>query len=229
VDALIMAGGQGTRLRPLTFSLPKPLLPVGERPIIEIILRQLRQRGFNRVFVAVGFKGHLIRAYLAEVKIDGLEIRYITEDEPLGTAGALHLLPDDVDHVFMINGDILTAVDFGLVLREHIDAAEQCLTVVVHQHDVPLPYGVFRLDGVAVIGVDEKPTLHMPVATGMYALDRRAIAALRPGHSDMPELINDLASRGAVRAHLIDEFWTDVADLADYERVNLDAERWSQF
>src|SRR3954470_13122899 len=119
MDALIMAGGQGTRLRPLTFSLPKPLLPVGERPIIEIILRQLRQRGFSRVFVSVGFKGHLIRAYLAEVKIEGLEIRYVTEEEPLGTAGSLHLLPDDVDHLFMINGDILTAVDFGQVLREH--------------------------------------------------------------------------------------------------------------
>jgi NDP-sugar pyrophosphorylase family protein len=229
VDALIMAGGQGTRLRPLTFSLPKPLLPVGERPIIEIILRQLRQHGFTRVFVSVGFKGHLIRAYLAEVTIDGLEVVFVTEEEPLGTAGALRLLPDDVDQLFMINGDILTAVDFGRVLREHAEAKTQCITVVVHQHAVPLPYGVFRLDGVAVTGVDEKPTLHMPVATGMYALDRRAIDALPVGRSDMPDLINDLAARGAVRAHLIDEFWTDVADLADYEAVNLDADRWAQF
>jgi NDP-sugar pyrophosphorylase family protein len=128
----------------------------------------------------------------------------------------------------MINGDILTAVDFGQVLREHVAAASEFLTVVVHQHAVPLPYGVFRLDGPTVQGVDEKPTLYMPVATGMYALDRRAIDALPEGRSDMPALINQLAARGAVRAHLIDEFWTDVADLADYEAVNLDADRWSE-
>jgi NDP-sugar pyrophosphorylase family protein len=226
MDALIMAGGKGTRLQPLTFALPKPLLPVGERPIIEIILLQLRSFGFDRVFVSLGHKGHLIRAYLAEVDISGLEIVGLSETQPLGTAGALRLLPDDVGDLFMINGDILTKVDFRAVLRGHTEAPEAALTVVVHHHAVPLPYGIFQLEAGLVKRVDEKPTLHFPVATGMYALDRGAIDLLPPGRSDMPDLINLLAPRGLVRAHLIDEFWTDVADLADYERVNVEGRTW---
>jgi NDP-sugar pyrophosphorylase family protein len=224
MNALVMAGGRGTRLQPLTFSLPKPLLPVGERPIVEIIIRQLASFGFERVFVSLGHKGHLIRAYLSEAAIDDVTVSYLTEDTPLGTAGALRLLPPDVERVFMINGDILTKVDFGAVTRGHVDAADFALTVVVHHHAVPLPYGIFSLDGERVTHIDEKPTLHFPVATGMYVVDRRAIGALPEGRSDMPDLINRLAERNLVRAHLIDQFWTDVADLADYERVNVDSE-----
>jgi mannose-1-phosphate guanylyltransferase len=226
MDALIMAGGRGTRLQPLTFALPKPLLPVGERPIIEIILLQLRSFGFNRVFVSLGHKGHLIKAYLAEVEIPGMEIIGLSESQPLGTAGALRLLPDDVDHFFMINGDILTKVDFRAVLRGHVESPQAALTVVVHHHAVPLPYGIFELEDGLVRRVDEKPTLHFPVATGMYALGRAAIERLPPGRSDMPDLINLLAPRGLVRAHVIDQFWTDVADLADYERVNVEGTEW---
>src|SRR3954447_3244677 len=108
MDALVMAGGLGTRLRPLTFSLPKPLLPVGGQPILEILLRQLRRQGFTRVFVSVGHKGHLVRSYLNELALDGVAVSCVAEDTPLGTAGALRLLPDDVADVFVINGDILT-------------------------------------------------------------------------------------------------------------------------
>lgn len=226
MDALIMAGGRGTRLQPLTFALPKPLLPVGERPIIEIILLQLRAFGFDRVFVSLGHKGHLIRAYLNEVQIPDTQIVPLNEDQPLGTAGALRLLPADVDHLFMINGDILTKVDFRAVLRGHTDLPGSVLTVVVHHHNVPLPYGIFQLEDGLVRHVQEKPTLHFPVATGMYALSRAAIDRLPPGRSDMPDLINLLAADGLVRAHFIDEFWTDVADLADYERVNVEAVEW---
>jgi NDP-mannose synthase len=224
-----MAGGQGTRLQPLTFSLPKPLMPVGGRPILEIILHQLRRSGFRRVFVSLGYKGHLVRAYLREIEPPGLDIEFLFEEEPLGTAGALALLPDDVEALFMINGDILTQVDFGAILRSHRDQEAACLTLVGHRHAVTLPYGVLKLgDDDTVLGIDEKPTLHLPVATGMYALDRRALDYLPPGRSDMPGLITLLAADGKVRAHIIDEFWTDVADLASYEEVNLDADRWAE-
>lgn len=221
-----MAGGQGTRLRPLTFSLPKPLLPVGERPIVEILVRQLRRWGFHRVFLSVGHKGHLLRAYFAQAPVAGIELVFLAEDQPLGTAGALRLLPGDLEHCFVVNGDILTDVDFAAVLRGHV-AAACALTVVVQRHSVPLPYGVIQFEGGRLVGIQEKPTLTLPVATGMYAVSRSAIAALPAGRCDMPDLLNSLAADGGVRAHETAGFWTDVADLAAYEAVNLDAQRWA--
>lgn len=223
-----MAGGLGTRLRPLTFSLPKPLLPVGGQPILEILLRQLRRQGFDRVFVSIGHKGHLVRSYLNEVQLDGVVTQCLSEDEPLGTAGALRLLPPDVVDVFVVNGDILTENDHGQVLRRHAQAGA-AMTVVVHDHAVPLPYGVVDLDGDRVTGIREKPVLQLPVATGMYALAlQEVLAVLPPGRSDMPDVVNRLAAAGRVRAHLTSAFWTDVADLADYERVELDSSRWAE-
>ena len=222
-----MAGGRGTRLQPLTFSLPKPLMPVGGQPILEVLLRQLRRYGFDRVFVSVGHKGHLVRAYLTELALPGVEVRCLSEDEPLGTAGALRLLPVDVDDVFVVNGDILSESDHGEVLRGHV-AAGLPMTVVVHHHQVPLPYGVLDLADGLVTGIREKPVLSMPVATGMYALTLAKVLPLLPdGRSDMPSLVTALAASASVRAHVTDAFWTDVADLADYERVELDSERWA--
>ncbi|MGZ4785538.1 MAG: sugar phosphate nucleotidyltransferase, partial [Acidimicrobiales bacterium] len=154
MDALIMAGGQGTRLQPLTFSLPKPLMPVGNRPILEIILNQLRRGGFERVFVSVGYKGNLVQAYLRETPVPGLHIEYILEEAPLGTAGPLVLLPADVEALFMINGDILTEVDFRAVLKGHTDQTDAAITVVAHNHAITLPYGVLQLDGDKVTGID---------------------------------------------------------------------------
>lgn len=226
MDAVIMAGGRGTRLQPLTFALPKPLLPVGERPIVEIILRQLAGRRFERVWVSLGHKGHLIRAYLEVNPVAALDVRWLVEDHPLGTAGALRLLPPEVEHCFVINGDILTEIDFAEVLSGHIASGFDA-TAVVHRHDVKLPYGVFDLDGDRIRSIDEKPTLRLPVATGMYAFSRAAIDAMPNRRCDMPELLNRLAALGRVRAHLIEGFWTDVADLADYEAVNLDSDRWA--
>lgn len=221
-----MAGGRGTRLHPLTFALPKPLLPVGERPIIEILLRQLARRSFRRVWVSLGHKGHLIRAYLEQNPVADLELQWLVEDRPLGTAGSLRLLPDDVEHCFVVNGDILTDMDFAAVVTGHIASGFDA-TAVVHHHDVKLPYGVFELDGPEVRSIEEKPTLRLPVATGMYALSRPAIEALPDGRCDMPDLLNRLGCSGRVRAHVMDAFWTDVADLADYEAVNLDSARWA--
>lgn len=226
MDAVVMAGGRGTRLQPLTFSLPKPLLPVGERPIVEILVRQLASQGFRRVFLSIGHKGHLIRAYFNGASVPGTELVFIEEPEPLGTAGALRLLPSDVEHVFVVNGDILADVDFAAVLSGHVGSGFP-VTVVVNHHPVPLPYGVFTLDGDAVMEIREKPTLQLPVATGMYALSRAAIDELPSGRTDMPDLLNRLAVRRQVRAHVIEGFWTDVADLAAYEAVNLDAQRWA--
>lgn len=221
-----MAGGRGTRLHPLTFALPKPLLPVGERPIIEILLRQLARCRFRRVWVSLGHKGHLIRAYLEQNPVADLELQWLVEDRPLGTAGSLRLLPEGVEHCFVVNGDILTDMDLAAVLTGHVASGFDA-TAVVHHHDVKLPYGVLELDADQVRSIAEKPTLRLPVATGMYALSRTAIEALPDGPCDMPDLLNRLGGSGRVRAHVMEAFWTDVADLADYEAVNLDSARWA--
>ena len=226
MDALVFAGGRGTRLQPLTFSLPKPLLPVRDTPIIEIILRQLRRRGFTRVFVSVGHKGHLVRAFLTQLDLEGIEVQFLDEREPLGTAGPLRLLPPDVERFFVINGDILSNVDFRAVLDEHAAQDRAYMTAVVHHHAVVLPYGVIGLDGEQITGIDEKPTLNIPVAAGMYAFDRRVLEVVPPGRVDMPDVIKRLAVDGRVRAHITKEDWTDIADLADYEKVNLDNFVW---
>ena len=223
-----MAGGFGTRLQPLTFSLPKSLLPVGDKPIIEIILRKLRRHGFQRVFVSVGHKGHLIRAFITQLELEGLDIVFVAEDEPLGTAGPLRLLPAEVDELFLINGDILTDLDFAEVTHGHRRARRR-----VHDggrapssRHAPLrrPHDRRRP------GDRDRREADDPLAGRDRDVRRRRARTCRrlpPGRFDMPDLIRMLARDGHVRAHMLEGHWTDVADLADYEKVNLEGTRWA--
>ncbi len=140
--AVILAGGKGTRLRPYTTVLPKPLVPVGERPILELIIHQLAAAGFTRADLCVGHLGGLIRAYLTETGVvpDGVEVHYSWEDEPLGTAGALHLIERPDEPFLVMNGDILTTLDYGELLRFHRSGGA-ALTIATHHKDVPLALG----------------------------------------------------------------------------------------
>lgn len=225
--AVVMAGGQGTRLRPLTVTIPKPMLPVGSRAILEIILRQLQAAGITTVYVSVGYRGYLVRSFLRELAIDGLRIEVLEEDEPLGTAGALALLPPGPESVFAINGDVLTRAPMAVAIAAHVESAA-ALTMLVHRHPVPLPYGLIEIEDGLVRGVREKPVIDFEVATGMYVISRDVIDGLTAGERlDMPDLITGLIQEGRpVRAHVFDELWTDVADLADFEKVNLNSEEW---
>ena len=146
--AVILAGGKGTRLRPYTTVLPKPLVPVGERPILELILAQLHAAGFTRADLCVGHLGGLIRAYLSESGVvpDGLEVHYQWEEEPLGTAGALHLIERPEEPFLVMNGDILTTLDYGEFLRAHSESGA-ALTIATHHKDVPLALGVIESEG----------------------------------------------------------------------------------
>jgi NDP-mannose synthase len=226
--AVVMAGGQGTRLRPLTVTIPKPMLPVGSRAILEIILRQVQQAGISTVYVSVGYRGYLVRSFLRELAIDGLRIEVLEEDEPLGTAGALALLPPGDEQVFTMNGDVLTRAPMAAAIAGHAASHDAALTMLVHRHPVPLPYGLIEIEDGLVRGMREKPVIDFDVATGMYVISRDVIAGLVRGERvDMPDLITGLISAGrTVRAHVFDELWTDVADLADFEKVNLNSEEW---
>lgn len=225
--AVVMAGGQGVRLRELTVAVPKPLLPVGSRPILEIILHQLVRAGLSRVFVSVGYRGWLVKSFLREMSVAGLTIDVLEEDHALGTAGALSLLPPGPEAVFSINGDVLTRAPMAKAVAHHHSLTAD-FTMLVHRHLVPLPYGLIDMSGGYVVAVREKPTVDFRVATGMYVISRGVINSLTPaGRIDMPDLINDLIARGKrVAGFEFDELWTDVADLADYEKVNLNSEEW---
>ena len=226
-----MAGGLGTRLRPLTYAIPKPLLPIGERPILEILFRQLKRAGFTRAFVSTGYKGELIKSYFGDGKRLGIEVRYVEEKEPLGTAGALALLRRDLaDRPFlMVNGDVLTRFDFGAFLSKHAASGAE-LTVAAVRHEVTIPYGVIRGNGVAIDSVIEKPTERYLVLAGIYALSPKVLAHVAevPAKLDMPTLIQRIVeSGGRVERETIEAFWIDVAKLDDFEQARAEVETWN--
>ena len=219
--AVILAGGKGTRLRPYTTVLPKPLIPVGERPILEIIIRQLARAGFTRVELCVGHLGELIRAYFTESsKVpSGVQIDYRWEDEPLGTAGALRLL-DAVDEPFLVmNGDILTNLDYAELMRDHVREAPT-LTIATHAKEVPLALGIVEGDGATVEGYIEKPTLSYEVSMGIYICSPEALGFIPDGRYDVPDLVLALLAAGeTVAKHRFDGPWFDIGTPDEHERA----------
>lgn len=217
--AVVMAGGRGTRMLPYTTVLPKPLLPVGERPILAIVLEQLAAAGTERVDLCVGYLGELIRAYLmqAALEIGDLEVVLHEEAEPLGTAGALRELPAFDAPFLSLNGDVLTSLDFAALMREH-RASGAALTVAVQPRETPIGSGVLELAGDRVTAYVEKPVLTHLVSLGIYALHPRALAYLPEGCVDVPTLVEALITAGeVVHAHRFEGDWFDIGTLSDHE------------
>jgi len=221
--AVVMAGGFGTRLRPLTDELPKPMLPVGDRPLLEIIVDRLREAGIRQVNVATHYKSEMIAEHFKDGKNFGVDIRYVKEDQPLGTAGALSLLDESDEPLLVINGDILTRVDFRAMLSFHREHNAD-LTVAVRQYEFRVPYGVIDTEGVVVKGISEKPLVRQFINAGIYLLNP-AIRKLIPSgqHYDIPDLIQQLIKTGRpVVCFPIREYWLDIGRSEHYDQAKVD-------
>jgi dTDP-glucose pyrophosphorylase/CBS domain-containing protein len=224
LQVMIMAGGFGTRLLPLTEDLPKPMLPVGKRPLMELTLERLRQAGIRRVNVAVHYKAEKITDYFGDGRDFGIELNYVAEDCPLGTAGALGLMQVPQEPLLVINGDILTQVDFRAMLAYHRKHKAD-LTVAVRQYDLQIPYGVIECEGAHVRQVREKPHLRFLVNAGIYLLEPSVHSYISPNGTrlDMTDLIQRLLEDGrSVVSFPIVEYWLDIGRPADYEQAQVD-------
>jgi dTDP-glucose pyrophosphorylase/CBS domain-containing protein len=221
--AVVMAGGFGTRLRPLTEDLPKPMLPLGSRPLLELIVEQLRDAGIRQLNVATHYKGEMISEHFKDGQDFGVDIRYVKENQPLGTVGALSLLEESEEPLLVINGDILTRVDFRAMLNFHREHNAD-LTVAVRQYELRVPYGVVDTDGVAVRGILEKPVVKQFINAGIYLLNpavRRMIPNDQP--YDIPDLIQLLLKDGRhVVCFPIREYWLDIGEAEQYDQAKLD-------
>jgi NDP-sugar pyrophosphorylase family protein len=221
--AVILAGGLGTRLRPYTTVLPKPLVPVGERPILEHILRRLHTSGVRRVDLCVGHLGDLIQAYFSQATAlpQDLELHWHWEREPLGTAGALRLVPDLAGTFIVMNGDILTTLDYLELVAFH-EQRGAALTVATHARRVEIDLGVVETDGQRIVGYREKPRLDYEVSMGIYAYDQRALEQLpNDGPCQFPDLVQRLLDAGEqVAAFRSEAEWFDIGTVAEHQRAN---------
>jgi len=222
---VIMAGGYGKRLRPLTEDLPKPMLPIGGRPLMERIIGQLKDVGIRQVNVTTLYKPEKIKDYFGNGEAFGINLNYIHESEPLGTGGALGLLPKTEEPLLVINGDILTQVDFRAMLDYHREHKAD-MTVAVRQFGIQVPYGVVECDGPNIRSLREKPEMTFFVNAGIYLLDPPVFNFIPSGERfNMTDLIQWLLDAGrTVVSFPVREYWLDIGQTADYEQAKMDIE-----
>lgn len=221
---VLMAGGLGSRLRPLTDGIPKPMLKVGSKPLLETILENFVEYGFNRFYISVNYMADVVKSYFGDGSRWGIDIRYLHEDQRLGTAGALSLLPEKLTTpVFVMNGDLLTKVNFSQLLDFHSSHRAQA-TMCVREYDFQVPYGVVKMDDHRITGIDEKPVQRFFVNAGIYVLEPKALELITPGtYFDMPTLFEKLIElKHETTAFPIREYWLDIGHLADYDRANVE-------
>jgi len=220
--AVVLAGGLGLRLRPYTTILPKPLVPVGDRPILEHIIRRLHASGVRLVDLCVGHLGELIQVYFSQSESlpDDLELRWHWEDEPMGTAGALRIVPDLGGTFIAMNGDILTTLDYAELVRFH-ESSGAALTVATQAKRVDIDLGVIEADGDRIVGYLEKPKLDYDVSMGIYVYGERAVAQLpAEGPCQFPDLVQKLLDTGEeVACFSNNAEWFDIGTPDEYQRA----------
>jgi NDP-sugar pyrophosphorylase family protein len=219
--AVMLAGGRGTRLRPYTTVLPKPLLPIGEVPVAEILIRQLAAAGIQHVTMAVGHLASLLQAYFGDGERFGLRIDYSLEREPSGTAGPLALV-DGLNGTFLVvNGDLLTTLDFAAMIESHA-RADATATVGVHRQELQIELGVLETDGEDVTGYIEKPRHTYEASVGAYVVEPEVLDFIPSGQPyDLPDLIGALIAAGrAVKAFRFDGHWLDIGRPQEYEHAS---------
>lgn len=222
VRAIVLAGGRGQRLAPFTVAFPKPLIPIGDIPVIEVVLRQLRWYGVDHVVISVGYLRHLIEAYFStRGPIPGLEISWLREAEPLGTAGPVGMLGDVDEDLLVVNGDVLTTFDFGELIAFH-RRERPALTIAVCQREIAVNTGVIETgpDGL-VTAYREKPRLEYCCAMGINVYSARAVRLIEPGEAiDFPDLTRRALQRGErVQTFHTDCYWTDIGNAQDLARA----------
>jgi len=214
-----MAGGLGKRLRPLTENIPKPLIEVGGKPILETILEKFVDQGFQRFYISVNYKRDLIKDHFGSGKKWDVEIRYLDENEALGTAGALSLIPETPDKpIIVMNGDLMTDVDFGMMMDFHDDHRAMG-TMGVRKYDFQVQFGVVQIENGSISSVNEKPVQKFLVNAGIYVLAPETLKDIPKGQQiDMPTLFNNWTISGKTCAAFpIHEYWLDVGRVEDLE------------
>ena len=227
MKAVVLAGGKGTRLAPYTKILPKPLMPIGDLPILEILLRQMQRAGVDEVILTVGHLAELLRTFFQDGARFGLDITYSYEDKPLGTAGPLSLLRGRLDDTFFVtNGDVLTTMDLKQMARSHRRSGAAA-TIAMHARQVKIDLGVLQFDGsYELSGYIEKPTYDFHVSMGIYIFEPRVVEYIPYNHYlDFPDLVLRLIEQGErVVGYPFDGYWQDLGRPDDYEQAVHDFE-----
>jgi len=223
--AVLLAGGKGTRLAPYTLTIPKPLVPIGDYPILEIIIRQLQKRGINRLQIAVNHQAKLISDYFGDGKQFGVDIKYTLEQTPLGTMGPLSIMSENLPENFLVmNGDVLTDIPFDSFLSEH-NKRGSIFSIAGKQRQNKVDYGVLHIspDGI-LTGFEEKPTIDYAVSMGVYAVSKRVLDYIPKGeHFGFDQLMLRLLHAGEnVHVSIYDGYWNDIGRPSDYEKALLD-------
>lgn len=223
MQVIILAGGKGRRLKPFTAALPKPLMPLGEIPILEVIVKQLKRDGFHDLIIAVNHLKELIMAFLGNGERWDLNISYSIEDRPLGTAGPLTLVDSLEENFLVINGDTLTTINYKKLFQFHLKN-NACATISTFKRDVKIDFGIVKTDDKGLLReYIEKPTYSFEVSMGVNVFNRRILDYLAKNeYMDMPEMVLKLKDNGErVQRYLFDGYWLDIGRIDDYEAANL--------
>lgn len=226
MKAVVLAGGKGTRLAPYTRILPKPLMPIGEMPILEILLRQMGRYGIEEVILTVGHLANLLCAFFQDGSQYGLRIIYSYEEQPLGTAGPLSLIQGLEDTFLVMNGDVLTTLDFKSLIEYH-HTRKAIATIASHVRDVRIDLGVIQANQAQeIVGYIEKPTYNFLVSMGIYVFEPRVLSFIEFNkYLDLPDLVLKLITAGEhVVTFPYDGYWMDLGRLDDYEQAVQDFE-----
>lgn len=219
---IVMAGGLGSRLEDLTRDVPKPMLRVGNRPLLETILRGYAEQGFRRFYIALNYKGEQIEAHFGNGSALGVDIRYVRENQRMGTAGALSLLPERPSApVVVTNADLLTKENYGHMVDRHVEADVDA-TMAVREYEMQVPFGVVRERNGCLETIEEKPVQRFVVSAGMYVLSPHVLELVPHGRFfDMPALFEAMVGAGlTTRCHYVDGYWLDIGRRPDYDRAN---------
>lgn len=227
MQAIILAGGQGTRLKPYTNVLPKPLMPLVDKPVLEIVIRQLSHYGFRRIVLCVGHLSSLIQTFCGDGGRWGVDIQYSVEDKPLGTSGPLSLIDDLEDNFLVMNGDILTDMNYSEFMQYHLER-NGIVTLSYCQKNITITLGVVENDERdRILSYQEKPVISYKASMGLYCFKRTALKFLpRNERKDFPELILDLIGAGhPVSGYPFRGTWLDIGRMDDYEQATVEFER----